>query len=140
MKQSVLAVVVLVAWHSTARAYWPTTEVTRQKAQREKLPLSVSVLPLGDSTVEVKYQVTLTGPFAHLQSAEILVSDGDRTALRFPVAPTVGPDGISPGPVKGHFQIQRDMLRRCRLRLDCPVEPLSESGQTFSIDLSSYLK
>jgi hypothetical protein len=139
MKSLLLAVTALLIWHTTAMAYWPTTPVTREKAEREKLPVSVAVRPLGDGTVQVEYEVTLTGPFAHLQYAEILVSDGDQAALRFPVAPAVGSGGIT-GPVKGHFQVQQKMLSRCRLRLDCPVEPLNLSGQTFAIDLASFVK
>src|SRR5437016_7440351 len=98
MKNLLLAVAALIIWHPAAMALWPTTAVTREKAEREKLPLSVAVLPLADGTVEVKYEVTLTGPFAHLRYAEILVSDGDQVALRIPVAPAVGSGGIA-GPV-----------------------------------------
>jgi hypothetical protein len=139
MRHLLLAVAALMIWQPVALAYWPTTEVTREKAEEEKLPLSVAVHPLGDGTAEVKYEITLTGPFAHLRYAEVLVWDGDQVALRFPVAPAVGAGGIS-GPVRGHFQVREKLLSRCRLRLDCPVEPLNESGQTFSVDLASYLK
>jgi hypothetical protein len=137
MKNMLLAIAVLVIWQVTAMAYWPNTAVTRETAEREKLPLSVVVLPLGDGVVKVSYEVTLTGPFAHLQAAEVVVRNGDQAVLRFPVAPTVSSDAAS---VKGHFQVQQKMLSRCQLRLDCPVEPLSLSGQTFAIDLASYLK
>jgi hypothetical protein len=77
MKHLLLGVAALLIWQPTARAYWPTSAVTREYAEREKLPLSVAILPLGDGTVEVKYEVILTGAFAHLRHAEILVLDGD---------------------------------------------------------------
>ena len=77
MRTLLLAVAAIVVCHQTAAAYWPTTGVTRGKAEREKLPLVVAVTPLGDGTLQVKYQVTLTGPFAHLRSAEVLAADGD---------------------------------------------------------------
>jgi hypothetical protein len=125
----------------TARACGPTTAVTRDYAEREKLPLSVAILPLGDGTVEVKYEVILTGPFANLRHAEILVLDGDQDALRFPIAPAAATGAISGHErVKGHFQIQPKMLRCCRVWLYCSVEPLSLNGSTFVIDLPSYLK
>src|SRR5437016_8723046 len=101
MKNLLLAVAALIIWHPTAMAFWPTTAVTREKAEREKLPLSVAVLAQGNGTVEVKYEITLTGPFAHLRYAEILVADGDRVVFRVPVAPAVGSGGLC-GPVKGH--------------------------------------
>lgn len=143
MRSLLVAVTVVLAFHQTAAAYWPTTDVTREKAKREKLPLAVSVTALGDGTLQVKYEVVVTGPFVHLRAAEILAADGDELLLQVPVpVPAASLGGASDGPasIKGTFRVSNGLLGKCRLRLDCPVEPLSESGQTFSVDLASYLK
>jgi hypothetical protein len=143
MKNLLLAAAAVLVWHAAAVAYWPTTAVTRETAEREKLPLSVAVLPLGDGTVQVTYEVARTGPFAHLRAAEVLAADGDKFLLQVPIpVPAAGPGGATDGPgsIKGTFRVSKDLLGKCRLRLECPVEPLNESGQTFAIDLASYLQ
>jgi hypothetical protein len=140
MRSLLFAVAVMMVCHQTAAAYWPTTGVTRGTAERDRLPLAVAVHSLGDGTVRVEYEVTRAGPFAHLRAAEVLAADGDKLLLQAPIpVPAAGP-GAEPGPVKGTLRVSLELLGKCRLRLDCPVEPLSESGQTYSIALASYLK
>jgi hypothetical protein len=143
MRNLMFAVAVVVVCHQTAAAYWPTTDITREKAKRDKLPLTVAVTALGDGTLEVKYEVILTGEFAHLQAAEVVAADGDKMLLRVPVSILdVSPMGVKDGPesVKGTLRVSAEMLGKTRLRLECPVKPLNESGQTFSVDLASYVK
>jgi hypothetical protein len=140
MRNQLLAVAAVVVCHQTAAAYWPTTDVTREKAEREKLPLVVAITPLGDGTLQTKYEVALTGPFAHLRAAEVLAADGDKLLLQVPIPLPAASAGDRPGSIKGTFRVNKELLGKCRLRLDCPVEPLSLSGQTFAVDLASYLK
>jgi len=144
MRNRLLAVAIAVVCHQTATAFWPTTDVTREMAKREKLPLAISVIPLGDGTLGVKYEVILTGPFAHLQNAEVVATDGDKLLLQVPISVASAPrsEGVSDGPesVKGTFRVSKEFLGKCRLRLDCPIKPGSASGKTFSVDLASYLR
>jgi hypothetical protein len=147
MRNLLIAVAAILACHQTAAAYWRRTEVTREMAEQNKLPLTIAVTPLGDGTLEVKYEVTRTGPFAHLGAAEILAADGNKLLLQVPIPiPVAGLDGAKDKPqsVKGTFRASKEMLGKWRLRLDCQIVPTGwgsyGGGQTYSVDLNSYLK
>jgi hypothetical protein len=84
-----------------------------------------------------------------LSHAAVVASDRDGLLFQVPVAspPVRLPEGVKAGgerdgpeTVRGTFRVSKALLGKCRLNLDCPVEPLNLSGQTFSVDLGSYLK
>jgi hypothetical protein len=149
MGKLLLAITATLALHQTAAAIWPTIPVTREKAEREKLPVTITVTPLGNGTLTVNYEIILTGPLAYLSTAQIVATDGNDLLFQVPIAtPSVRlpmngkPVGKRDATrkVEGVFRVSKALLRKTRLNLDCPVEPLSLGGQTFSIDLASYLK
>src|SRR4051794_24938153 len=86
MRKLLLAVAVAVVCHQTAAAYWPRTDVTREKAQREKLPLAITGKAVGSGHAPGKIRGHPDGSFRTFVSGDDYVADKDGLQLQVPVA------------------------------------------------------
>jgi hypothetical protein len=149
MKSLLIAGAAVLLCTQVALGYriWRRTDVTRSVASDMHLPLKITVVPVRDGTpsaYEVTYEVILTGPFASVRSATVVAGDEKAFQFSFPVV-IANPGWDGPQTMKGTFRVGKELLGKCRLELDCPKSgwaraSYSDSGQTFSIDLGSYLK
>jgi len=51
----------------------------------------------------------------------------------------MGPAELS-APLSGNFRVGKGTLEKTFLTIDCPIEPLNLSGQTYLIPLATFRK
>jgi hypothetical protein len=147
MTRCLVVLAALLFFPIPAWAFWPTTTITARDMAEQQLPLEITLADAGNDTVEVLYKVTPTGAFRTLSALRAFAHDGDKVLFLFPLGgePSVvrglpnQPAELSK-PLTGRFTVAKALLPKCRLSIDCPIEPLNLSGQTYLVNLASFRK